>query len=606
MRLRNTTTLELQYFIGKAIPKYAILSHRWDEEEVLFQDLQDGRGPNMPGYSKIQGCCTQARKDGWQYVWIDTCCIDKSSSAELSEAINSMYKWYKYAKVCYAFLSDVEHSKGVLDELKRSAWFTRGWTLQELLAPEVVVFFDKNWTDIGTKRSLRDAIVDIPGIRSNRLCDIGDACIAEKMSWASKRETTRQEDEAYCLMGIFDVHMPLLYGERQKAFQRLQHEIIKSVDDVSYLCHTGHHILARSPRYFTSSGNISLASSRNDWPNDHREAQEYFSADPSPSNVAGRSLYLSLFISPYEAVWQTSTPFLNSEQVWVALLPGLHAADEFTSPVVHLRLENKGKGMWTFKRKFFSTIRFVNLVRAKALCEDWIYKLMPQGTTAVLEDAPYPKSRPICIKEVNKWPRRNRPSQYRILINDKSHPNTDFEWCLQRPSNVSDELWTEYMTRWADSTATPLCLSVGIIIIGKRLRFRCPPSSFWRDHSCVHLFSRKTTETIMLVARTPSWALEESPGLLLLTWDTLQPFRDHDLEEAFAGREERVWKFDFVDRMSLPLKDGRSVSASLRHNGKNDKYDYVIDVEIHPTGGLLWPVPARVQESMNDPFEVKF
>ena len=131
MRLLNTITLKLHYFIDKAIPEYAILSHRWDEEEVLFQDLQEGRGPFMPGYAKIGGCCTQARKDGWEYAWIDSCCIDKTSSAELSEAINSMYQWYTDAQVCYAFLSDVDAGKqDIPGDLKRSAWFTRGWTLQ--------------------------------------------------------------------------------------------------------------------------------------------------------------------------------------------------------------------------------------------------------------------------------------------------------------------------------------------------------------------------------------------------------------------------------------------------------------------------------------------
>jgi hypothetical protein len=142
MRLLNTKTYTLHTFFGKAIPKYAILSHRWEDEEVLFQDLESGRAHSMPGYAKIRGCCRQARKDHFEYAWIDTCCIDKSSSAELSEAINSMFQWYKDSNVCYAYLSDVT-GRGdrdqVLGEFARSIWFDRGWTLQELLAPNNVV-----------------------------------------------------------------------------------------------------------------------------------------------------------------------------------------------------------------------------------------------------------------------------------------------------------------------------------------------------------------------------------------------------------------------------------------------------------------------------------
>ncbi|KUJ13974.1 uncharacterized protein LY89DRAFT_736976 [Mollisia scopiformis] len=127
MRLLNTKTLTLHYFAGKAVPDYVILSHRWEEEEVLFQDLQEGRGPKMSGYAKIEGCCAQARKNGWVYAWIDTCCIDKSSSAELSEAIYSMYRWYSDAQECYAYLSDVDATHDQIPgQLRKSAWFTRG------------------------------------------------------------------------------------------------------------------------------------------------------------------------------------------------------------------------------------------------------------------------------------------------------------------------------------------------------------------------------------------------------------------------------------------------------------------------------------------------
>ncbi|KAE9364997.1 HET-domain-containing protein [Stipitochalara longipes BDJ] len=235
MRLLKTNTIELHEYFDAQIPPYAILSHRWGEGEVTLQKLQSGEGPQMPGYEKIFKCCAQAASDGWDYVWIDTCCIDKTSSAELSEAINSMYRWYQKSQVCYAYLVDVpdataDHSRP--DSLfQQSKWFTRGWTLQELLAPTFVEFYAQNWDEIGTKSSMRTLVQKITNIST--LVDIDKACVAEKLSWASTRVTTRIEDLAYCLMGLFDVNMPLLYGEGHNAFLRLQLEIWSRTNDDS-------------------------------------------------------------------------------------------------------------------------------------------------------------------------------------------------------------------------------------------------------------------------------------------------------------------------------------------------------------------------------------
>ncbi|KAE9373726.1 HET-domain-containing protein, partial [Stipitochalara longipes BDJ] len=231
MRLINTSTLTLEMFFGEAVPTYAILSHRWNDVEVSFQDLQDGKCKKMAAYSKIKRCCAQARLEGWQYAWIDSCCIDKTSSAELSEAINSMYSWYNASEVCYVYLADVRGGETLLDDLRRSEWFTRGWTLQELLAPSCVVFFDKDWNDVGTKGSLEEIISDITGISD--FINFKRACVAQKMSWVARRKTTRVEDMAYCLLGLFDVNMPLLYGEGENSFRRLQLEILKTSDDES-------------------------------------------------------------------------------------------------------------------------------------------------------------------------------------------------------------------------------------------------------------------------------------------------------------------------------------------------------------------------------------
>jgi hypothetical protein len=202
------------------------------------------------------------------YKWIDSCCIDKSSSAELSEAINSMYKWYANAQVCYAYLSDVDVDQNLESALRLSQWFTRGWTLQELLAPRVVEFYDRNWIEIGTKQSLSWLLAEITGIGRGSLSgDKVHTCIAKKMSWAARRETSRAEDSAYCLMGLFDVNMPLLYGEgAQKAFIRLQTEIMARTTDESIFAwsfpetsfRSYRPLLAEHPSWFKNSGHHHL------------------------------------------------------------------------------------------------------------------------------------------------------------------------------------------------------------------------------------------------------------------------------------------------------------------------------------------------------------
>jgi hypothetical protein len=235
MRLLNTSTLQVEEFFGSYIPGYAILSHRWEMEEVTLRDLRKGQARGMAGYSKVANCCKQAATDGWKWAWIDSCCIDKTSSSELSETINSMFKWYSDAKVCYVYLSDVSSTSLNYARvgLRDSKWFTRGWTLQELLAPVTVIFFDALWVDIGTKESLKSELSTITGIRVQDFTKFKDVCVARKMSWASRRETTRVEDRSYCLMGLFGINMPTLYGEGNNAFLRLQLEILSSTDDES-------------------------------------------------------------------------------------------------------------------------------------------------------------------------------------------------------------------------------------------------------------------------------------------------------------------------------------------------------------------------------------
>lgn len=225
MRLMDSSNLRLRDFPDNEIPEYAILSHTWGEDEVLLADV--GRGMDngkKAGYEKIRSSCKQAAADSLGYIWIDTCCIDKSSSAELSEAINSMYPWYQKAKVCYAYLADVPTKVDTHDlnsAFAKSRWFRRGWTLQELIGLLNLRFLSRDWIEIGTKLTLKDVLAQITGINVGILTgakDLESASVALRMSWACDRETTRKEDIAYCLMGLFDVNMPMLYGEGEKAF----------------------------------------------------------------------------------------------------------------------------------------------------------------------------------------------------------------------------------------------------------------------------------------------------------------------------------------------------------------------------------------------------
>lgn len=239
MRLLNTLTLEFEEFT--ALPAYAILSHRWIGDEVSYADYCSKQDREDARYQKIFESCKLARNRHHKYIWIDTCCIDKSSSAELSEAINSMWDWYSSASECLAFLVDVDFTSDqdeLVSRLEHSAWFRRGWTLQELLAPRVVTFCSSDWRVIGQKsdRHLLPALSQITAIPTDCIeyqFMLHTKCIAQRLSWAAKRETTRTEDIAYCLLGLVGVNMPLLYGEGEKAFLRLQQEIIRQSDDES-------------------------------------------------------------------------------------------------------------------------------------------------------------------------------------------------------------------------------------------------------------------------------------------------------------------------------------------------------------------------------------
>lgn len=300
----HTETLELvkiddpERYYGK----YIILSHTWDEEEVLFGDLQESpydkvvedlqnrlatlesslkgetsnnsrdeadskktsfalcRAKKKKGWSKIEACCKEASKYGISLVWIDTCCINKDSSAELSEAINSMFALYRDAKVCLAYLQDVSSGptrlrRAMMPEISDARWFTRGWTLQELIAPNEVIFFDRDWNFIGTRSSLTMRIAAITGIHEaifgeRRLDRLFEFSVAVRLSWAADREVTRLEDRAYSLMGLFGVNMPIIYGEGERsAFLRLQQEIFNGTGDHSIFAWTADRYVLESQTF---------------------------------------------------------------------------------------------------------------------------------------------------------------------------------------------------------------------------------------------------------------------------------------------------------------------------------------------------------------------
>lgn len=272
MRLICTKTLDLEEFFDINIPRYAILSHTWSDGEVSLQDWEDRKNRRFkPGYKKIANACALAVKDDLEYIWVDTNCIDKSSSAELSEAVNSMFTWYRRSHVCYAFLEDVPFASirecsQAGSAFRESRWFTRGWTLQELIAPGEVKFYSQDWQELGSKVDLALPISETTGIaawcllrgkftKSNPLRGYS---VAQRLSWASRRATTRIEDQAYSLLGLFDITMPLVYGEGSEAFTRLLEAIIRKYADHSFLASQLRYadFLPRSPKEFCESRHV--------------------------------------------------------------------------------------------------------------------------------------------------------------------------------------------------------------------------------------------------------------------------------------------------------------------------------------------------------------
>lgn len=324
MRLLSTKSLKVVSIREDDIPPYAILSHTWGTGEVTLQDMQRFGAKWLSnvnwiellreGVQKVLGAAKLAASEGHDWIWIDTCCIDKTSSSELSEAINSMYRWYQGAEICYVHLADAtlgnkelqtlsDHS--LIQWIRDSRWVTRGWTLQELIAPQSVSLYSKDWLFIGksTDERIMSLLAEATGIDIGVLSgDIAtqEVSVANRMRWASKRKTTRPEDMAYCLMGLFNVNMPLLYGEgAARSFVRLQVEILQATDDQTIFAWSAplgsrdysgvSGLLAESPAYFRDAPRMYPVS---DW-------YRYESSTPwSMTNMTNRGLMVQLYLQP--------------------------------------------------------------------------------------------------------------------------------------------------------------------------------------------------------------------------------------------------------------------------------------------------------------------
>ncbi|KAL1891957.1 hypothetical protein Sste5346_007301 [Sporothrix stenoceras] len=317
MKLLDCLTKQIVEFV-QDVPKYAILSHTWEDGELTFalitqakDALRKGKSCDVTkrqGWPKIHWACEQALKDNIYYLWVDTVCIDKTSSAELSEAINSMYAYYRKAAVCYVYMYDVCNGTSLLSTpghgacstnrvvpFEKSRWFLRGWTLQELIAPQNMSFFDHHWNEITTKKKSLPLLAKITGI-DELILDGGNlrlVSIARIMSWAARRTTTREEDMAYSLLGLFGISMPMLYGEGSEAFLRLQKVLIETYNDQTIFAWEfppantleWDGVLAPSPRVFLNSANMS--------PHQYSYVSPKMSWKVKPTTITSRGVFFN-------------------------------------------------------------------------------------------------------------------------------------------------------------------------------------------------------------------------------------------------------------------------------------------------------------------------
>jgi hypothetical protein len=550
MHLLNTSTITLSEVKSEKPPAYAILSHQWGDSEVSFQDMQDGKA-----IQRVTRCCAQAAEDGWQYVWIDSCCIDKKSSAELSEAINSMFQWYRSAQVCYAYLGDVDNTRAFHD----SKWFTRGWTLQELLAPETVVFFDRNWIEIGTKSSLAPLISSITGIQ--HLFSFKKACVAQKMSWAAKRETTRVEDRAYCLMGLFDVNMPLLYGEGEKAFIRLQLEILSSVDDESifawaedvvsekwwinswtkprnipFLKHTG--LLASSPTAFEFSGDVQRAA---------------FDGGRPPYSMTNKGLRIEPLLIQSKllpSIFLTEDDWPDADDDLYAMQ--LNCGRIGTSGYLSIYLHQSGA---QFTRAGPSILTMFEMRRD------------PQITDS--HNAAFQRN-VVFVRQLDQFSDAAQSSRaamsgiFLIKTSSLLKHGISLSQRFIRAENGS--------SYWGEDT-----------VDGPQLSF----APYMVYNFCAEMwFTGNDSEAFSVVLKCHSSRF----SINLLVPNENQSLKD--LEMPFLSSS--VVPMSSVDRISKRLRSGKAISVALKKMGDAQRNKYWVDITVDPEGYLRWPEPGQV------------
>jgi hypothetical protein len=560
MRLLNTSKIKFDEFYGSEIPPYAILSHTWGDGEVSFQDFRDGKGKNRDGHRKITECCRLAASDGWQFVWIDTCCIDKTSSAELSEAINSMFEWYQRAGVCYSYLADVLSSKSdrnaTMMQFNTSRWFTRGWTLQELLAPEIVIFYDCNWIDIGTKSSLSKAVSTVTGITELDILDFKKANIAVKMSWASKRKTTRIEDTAYCLMGLFGVNMPLLYGEGRDAFIRLQLEILKMSDDETIFAWEHYTVpraldsrepnwtgaesglLAPFPAYFHHSGDL---------------RRILFDKDRPVYSMTNKGLQMGfLLLEQMESV-SPSTKF--SGKTYLASLNCTRDPEGWPL-AIFLRSDPENNDIPnTFTRYTSPDLKLTTMSATNAAS---ILKIQRQT---------------VYIKQTNFQPSRHPSFHFRLTIKYPTSFRVTSE-LRPYPYDFQDREKLEYR-------------ECGITLFGHS-------SSSGRSSQGILMFDRPHAEN----SQSFVMFLRISRGLVLT--DVASPKGTQTLAETAHLFDQQLHEINRIHRKDSTftlLQDGSSVSVTVRPKGLVQVWKrFAVDVTIDESGRLPWPPSYMTDE----------
>ncbi|KAJ6439827.1 HET domain-containing protein [Purpureocillium lavendulum] len=445
MRLIHTKNLDVEEFFDIHVPEYAILSHTWADGEVSLQDWADRNNRRFkPGFQKIVKACAEAAKDGISYIWVDTNCIDKTSSAELSEAVNSMFKWYQRSVVCYAHLEDVPHAtiedcSAEGSDFRKAKWFTRGWTLQELIAPAAVKFFSKDWLEIGTKADMTLALTisEVTGISAwclrrgmfSKLNPLRGYSVAQRLSWASSRSTTRVEDQAYSLLGLFDISMPLVYGEGSEAFTRLLEEIMRKYTDHSVLASQLRYVdfLPRSPKEFCESQFVATGKST------HLKKHYTPLVHSYPFQMTNSGLQMTLpivatlapafvfgVLDCWDATSGTTQTTRSLSRIWIPLMrKGPERIRQFTrllwpSPFVPVRLvtnhevnSNQKSDRWDQAK---SSTAMASLVREDAA--SWPIDLVsPESHQDILIQKPYATT-----LSVPKWQPREAGSPFLICL----------------------------------------------------------------------------------------------------------------------------------------------------------------------------------------------